>query len=240
MFSRFHIPNIDYSNGSTKLIVLILIIIILSFVINYLLSQSILGFSYRIFVAPGIIVHELSHATLCLLTGAKMTKMSFFDKNGGVVEHHPSKIPILGGILISVAPFVFGAALIYILSRKIGVSGVNLTSIEFTRQGLFHYFKSSFSGLEYHNPMTLILLYLILSIAVTMTPSAQDLRNIFFSILFLAVVAIIIYRFTTIRLGLVTIPYGIFTLFSTVVFLLIFSLVLSIVVYGISKIIKPV
>ncbi len=45
------------------------------------------GKIYRIFVTPGILVHELSHALACLLMGAKVTDMTIFDKEGGHVTH---------------------------------------------------------------------------------------------------------------------------------------------------------
>lgn len=235
-----HIPNFDFSSPFGKLIVLILFILVISFVINHLLENSFLGPSYRIFVAPGVILHELSHAFLCLLTGARITKISFFDKTGGSVEHRPSKIPVLGGVLISLAPFVFGAAAIYFLSRRLGINEVNLAVIDVSKTGIISFYRNALSGLNLVQWQTWIILYLVLSIAVTMTPSLQDFRNIIFSVLFLGIAIFLVYHFTAFRFSSLLVPQQAFILLSTVSLLLILGLTLSLIVYILSKIIKTV
>ena len=208
--------------------------------INFLLSQSILGMSYRIFVAPGVIIHELSHGFLCLLTGAKITKMSFFEKTGGHVEHQPSKLPILGQVLISLAPLFAGAVIIYFLSRKIGLSDVTIFDASLTKESLVQFVKNALSGFDIHNSRNWLIVYLVLSIAVTMTPSAQDMRNTFFSVATIGLILYAVVRYTSFSFMNIPVPAQAFTLLTTVLLLLLFGLALSIVFYVISKFIKPV
>lgn len=74
-----------------------------------------LGRGFRIFVAPGVIVHEYSHVLACLLMGARIEKIALFEKTGGYVRHSIPKIPkwppvvgpSIGMVVISFAP-IFG------------------------------------------------------------------------------------------------------------------------------------
>lgn len=218
---------------------LILLILIVSFLINLLLSQSILSSGYRIFVAPGVILHELSHAFLCLLTGAKITKMSFFEKNGGHVEHQPSKLPLIGQVLISLAPLFAGTIAIYFLSRKIGISDLHFSDLSWSKDSFVLFVKELFSGFNVHIAKNWIIIYLVLSIAVTMTPSVQDMRNTFFSIVIIGAILYLVIKYTKYSLLSVLIPSQVFALMLTVLILLIFGLLFSIVLYIVSKFIKP-
>ena len=141
MLSSLHLISMQQDTSIIKFLTLIVAIIFLSFFIDFLLSNSFFGGGYRVFVGPGIVLHELSHALLCFFTGAKINSISFFDKTGGSVQHKPSKIPILGPILISVAPFIFGAAVIFFLSRKIGIDGPNLAAVDISREGIIAFFR---------------------------------------------------------------------------------------------------
>ena len=223
-----------------KTTLIVLAILVLSFLINFLLSHSILGMSYRIFVAPGVILHELSHAFLCLLTGASITKLSFFEKNGGHVEHRPPKIPIIGQVLISLAPFVVGAVVIYFLSKLLGLSNINIVSGEISRSNFINFLSYTFQNVNFHSVKNIVIIYLVLSIAVTMTPSGQDLRNTLSSLVFIGLVIYLVDRFTNFSFMIISIPTEVIMLLSTVIFLLIFSALLSIVFYIVSKFIKPI
>lgn len=55
----------------------------------------------------GIFIHEFSHLIFCKLTGAKVFEFRV-ESNSGVVKHSPSKIPLLGDLLISLAPLFVG------------------------------------------------------------------------------------------------------------------------------------
>ena len=228
--------EIDYSTLFAKFVVIILLILITSFILDYLLSHSVLGKSYRIFVAPGVIIHELSHALLCAVTGARITKISFFDKEGGRVEHQSPKLPVLGPILISLAPFVFGSAVIYFLSKILGISGVDLSAIDISREGITPFVTSTLGSLNLESYKTWVIIYLVLSIAVTMTPSIQDFRNIIIYVVILSLLVWLAYKISPFNFFSLQIPNEIFTLLSNVLILLILSAGLGIIVFVISKV----
>jgi hypothetical protein len=67
-------------------------------------------------IAPGVAVHELSHALACLLTGAKIHSMVLFRSDGsGEVRHGPPKIKYIGDMLIALAPLAGGTACLLLL-----------------------------------------------------------------------------------------------------------------------------
>jgi hypothetical protein len=235
----FQFSNIEISPSVGKFLILIFAVVVMSFLINMLLSQTILGIGYRIFVAPGIILHELSHALLCLLTGAKISKISFFDRDGGEVKHSASSIPIVGQVLISIAPFFFGAMAIYFCSRKLGISGIDLGAIDVSKVGFLHYFTQTISNLKLDDYKTYIILYLVISIAVTMTPSWQDLRNIFLSAILILIISYFLIHYKVLYLSSIVVPQTVFTLFSVILFLLILAFIFSIIMFVLSKLIKP-
>lgn len=238
MLSKFHLISLQQDTAIVKFLTLIVLILVASFFIDFLLSRSVLGKSYRIFVAPGVIIHELSHAFVCLFTGAKMTRISFFEKDGGSVEHHPSKLPIFGPVAISIAPFVFGAVIIYFLSKKLGIEGTNLAAVDITKEGVAGFFRAALANLNFGDPKTSIIVYLVLSIAVTMTPSWQDLRNMIGSLIMVGIGGFLIVRFTSLNLSNLSVPPQAFVLLSTVFLLLLLALILSIIVFALSKAIK--
>ncbi len=106
---------------------------------------------------PGTIHHELSHALLALLTGARVTKISFFPKGNtlGHVDITTRGLPVLQSLQLSlsaVAPVLCGAA---------------------TESLLWHYAVPLCSELW----QIILLAYLMISILFHMTMSDQDLRN---------------------------------------------------------------
>ncbi|OQA04862.1 MAG: hypothetical protein BWY68_00083 [bacterium ADurb.Bin400] len=210
--------------------------------IDLFLSHSVFGKKYRLFVAPGVIIHEMAHAVLCLLTGARIKHIAFFDKNGGSVEHTPPRIPIIGQLLVSLAPLFVGFASIYFLSRYIGMREVSLANLEWSPRSfeqLLVIVQDMVSNIDVRNYINWALIYLMLSIAVTMNPSLQDIRNI--AIIIAAAVAGIagMYRFTEIRPNLdIALPDQAIIVLSTVVILLILSLVLSMIIYALSKLLR--
>ena len=200
-----------------------------------MLSYATGGF-YRIFVAPGIILHELSHAFFCLLTGAKVTAIDMFKKDGGEVKHGHSKVPILGPILISLSPFFIGAIAIFFLSRFIGFRSLDVTQVSFNAPGLLHWVIDSLKSIDFGSYRTIIAFYLVLSIAVTMTPSVVDMRNILFSILVLLLAAYIIIKYTSFRpdLSFLLRP-ELMSILVTILALLILAFIFSIVVFAIKN-----
>lgn len=222
----------------TQFTVLIVAIIVLSFGINMLLLYSVGGL-YRIFVAPGIILHEFSHAFACLITGAPIESINVFKKDGGEVKHGKSKVPVIGQLLISLAPFIVGALAIYFLSKLIGINSSSISN--FNISDAFGWVKNAFSNIDIADWKSWVAIYLVLSVAVTMTPSVQDMKNISLTIISLVIIGFILSRYLdwSLNLNFLSNP-ALITILSTTLILLLFGLVLSILVFAIKGIFKPI
>lgn len=231
--------HLDIHSDWFRLLVLIILTLLISFFVNFFLMGSVLGQSYRIFVVPGVILHELSHALFCLLTGAKIKRIALFDKEGGSVEHEQSKLPVLGPILISLAPFVAGSIAIFFFAKWLGLKEIDLTNLTFSYNDVISFAKSVFRQLDLTNYKNWVIVYLALSVAVTMSPSKQDIKNIAITLFIVAVVIFALVQFTSLNLGLSFVPVDkIILLLNTVIVLLILSLLLSIMIFALSKIFK--
>ncbi len=232
-------PQFSLDSKGTQLLIFVLAIIVLSWLINFLLFRSVFGSKYRLFVAPGVVLHEWSHAFFCLITGAKIKKIALFEKEGGYVEHEKSKLPVFGQILISFAPFMFGSVAIYFLAKLLGFSSMPF-SFELSSQpySIWNSIMPSLANYDYMKWQNWAVLYLVLSIAVTMTPSRKDFENVILSVIFVILAALAVYQFVPYNFSAMIMPDRLLALLTTTVFLLILSLGFSIVVYVLSRIVS--
>lgn len=236
--STFDPRKIDYSSQWVQLLVLIVAILLLSAIIDFILSHTIFGKSYRFFVAPGVVLHELSHAFFCLITGAKIKNINFFEPTGGSVTHEPPRIAFIGPVLIAFAPLLFGIALLFILSHWIGLNA-NFDLFHISVGSLASSMKDIISSIDFHNYVNWILFYLIFSIAITMTPSQQDFHNALLSLLVLAILVYVLFWIFNIHFDLSFIPLSkLLTVLSTVLVLLIFAALLSMIVYALTRVVN--
>ncbi len=126
---------------------------ILSYLIMHALGRlSRRYFTLRLILLPGVMVHELSHALACLVTGTPIASISFWTETGGSVVHHKPKYSIFTQPLISFAPFPLGIAAL---------------------GGLSHYLSHD------HLLISAILIFLMVSIAGTLAPSKTDFLSAF-------------------------------------------------------------
>ncbi len=231
--------HLNLHSYTSHFVLLLVWFLLISFLTNYFLVNSFLGTVYRIFVAPGVILHELSHALFCLITGAKITKISFFEKDGGSVEHTESKLPILGSILISSAPFFIGLIAIFFMARKLGLREVDLNAIKISYDSVIHFTKTILSQIDYHQRANWIVLYLAFSVLVTMTPSKKDLGNMTAALFLSGIVLFLIHTFIPFHINFGFVPVAqVLILLDTIMVLLILMLVLSMILYVLSKIAK--
>lgn len=124
------------------------------FVLRELVLRKLTTPFYYIILFPGVIVHELSHLLGCLVTLTPIKQVKFFSEKGGFVIHEKPPIKFIGEFIISVAPLVVGLFLVHNLASQI-------------------YLKS---GLQL-KPSSIIYLYFMLSIILTMMPSWKDVQN---------------------------------------------------------------
>ncbi len=145
------------ANPGVHLLLLLVGVLLLSYGVNYWLPRIFTGRTYRYLIAPGVIVHEYSHALGCLVTGARIREVRVFDERGGRVVHEEPRFALGQGI-ISVAP-IFGAAVtVYLLAVVLVPEFVGLRELVISSWQFF------------------LFAYLAGSIAAAMAPSRQDLR----------------------------------------------------------------
>lgn len=168
--------------------------------VNYLMSP-LFGRFWRLFVAPGVIVHELAHAFACLLTGAQILEINFWKVSGGHVMHTQPRLHILGPVLISFAPTLVMTIGLFALLPMLGGELDSLPwvqTVPASATDLFMgYFASLWLALRYLDWLTItpwLLVYGMLNVAVTITPSATDLHNAKWAFLALLIVTALLIR----------------------------------------------
>jgi hypothetical protein len=164
-----------------------IIVVIISRALDLLWSQVItVRIFYYVIRAPGVMVHELSHALGCLIMGAKIKKIVFFSKEGGLVTYSTPKLPYLGDMVIGTAPLfcipLVLAGCTWIFSLYLGCVfpplplGVQSTTDLFLLStGVIGMFTGNL--IVTFNPWFLLYLYLTLTLVLSLSPSMQDIRN---------------------------------------------------------------
>jgi hypothetical protein len=125
----------------------------------------------------GIFIHEACHALASIITGGKVASIRVTSTEGSV-SHYPSKIPVIGPILIALAPLFGGLALLGLVDHFWLKTGVNLDSSSISQA-----FVSFFSNLKLFSWQALVWLAICLNIGVMLGPSKQDLKNIWLIVL---------------------------------------------------------
>ena len=85
-----------------------------SFGIEKLWSKHINAKAVRLFLFPGAVIHELSHAFICLITGTTIKELNIFKLENGSIQYDRPKIPFLFDFFIATSP-IFGCAFVLIL-----------------------------------------------------------------------------------------------------------------------------
>ncbi len=148
-----------------------------SYLINWLLVRSVIRKYYRFFVAPGVLVHELSHALGCMATGAQIIEINFWKKTGGHVRHYEPQVPIIGETVIALAPIGGTFLFLAIFTRLMVPSLAELLGTESMLD------LNSLSKIGWSKWQTWTYLYLVTSLLATIAPSQTDLRYAIASLL---------------------------------------------------------
>jgi len=169
----------------------ILLILLLSTLLNVLWRWSLPHRWLLVFLWPGVVLHEMSHAAACLVTGAKIHEIKFFKAGGGYVLHEPSRIPVVGRVLISLAPLAGCTLALWALHGfldspiRMGLdfdvpSKLGWPALVELAEGIFGALEAAWRALaraDYGDPITWAFLYGLLSIAVSLSPSRADLTH---------------------------------------------------------------
>lgn len=141
-------------------------------------------------IAPGVAVHELSHAIACLLTGAKINKIVLFRFDGsGEVRHGKPKLKYLGDVMISLAPLAGGAACLWLLGilldtpvnfysvRASGVSPNTLNFLLVMIELVWDDLVLAITKTDWLSWKSWVFVYFAMCFTLSMGPSPQDLKN---------------------------------------------------------------
>lgn len=120
----------------------------------------------------GILIHETCHAIACYATGGKVVRMNV-NASFGSVEHYQPKIPIIGNILVSLAPLIGGLLIVGLLNKVLLASSIQVESIN-----IWDNMNEIFSSLNFASWQTWVLVFFFLNIGVLIGPSLTDLKHI--------------------------------------------------------------
>lgn len=185
-------------------IVMVSLLIILCIFQNHIFFKFFNKKALLIILAPGVMIHELSHAFSCLIVGAKIKKIKLFSLKGntlGYVSHTKPKIPILGQFLISIAPLIGCSLFLYFLAVLTNFpTDFNYTLSLKSKDAFTEFFKILKDAIDYisitdlKNWRTWFFLYFALSLSSSIAPSSKDFKNMLPNTLILGFIIYIIYR----------------------------------------------
>lgn len=189
------------------LVIYLIILALIGSAVNALMLP-VFGRRFRLFVAPGVILHELAHALACILVGAHVLEINFWKPSGGHVVHTQPKLQIIGPVLISLAPSLFMTLGLFLFAPAYpGLPYVTWTQA--VPQSVGALFGGYLSGigdtiinLNWFTFAPWLMIYLFLNLAVTITPSHTDLANSKWALLALALFIIFITKLINIEIPL--------------------------------------
>ena len=166
----------------------LILIFLTAYSLELLLIKTFSTKIFRIFVAPGIVVHELSHILGAKLSGSKIMDYRFFDPRGGFVKFTKPKIPVIGNSIVSFAPLFFGSIVILLLGLLLKIQISN-----FSNPPDFIEFLSIFQKVRINSIPNILLLYLIMSVSAALAPSKQDFAIAWKGMIPFVILTILIY-----------------------------------------------
>jgi len=162
---------------------------------------SMLGRVYWVVMAPGVALHELSHALACLVTLARINKLKLFGPKGGEVQHAPSKLGFVGQTIISLAPLAGCAGVLVLVGWLLSaplyrtVSAVPM-SVSLSPKGVGQFVESTLNGVwavargirysDWTSWKTYVFIYAAICLGICLRPSAADLRHSLLGLLVIA------------------------------------------------------
>ena len=139
------------------------------------LNYRVIRFLYYI----GALVHETSHAALCVLTGAKIEEFTVFAEQPRVV-HRKSKLPFVGELLISAAPIAGGLLFLFLVNHYVLGNYFTLPQV-----ADWHSWKSILgaplgflSQINILQWQSWVMIFLLFNAGAMLGPSTQDLKNV--------------------------------------------------------------
>lgn len=168
------------------------LIVFSSFGIEKLWSKYLKLRILKFFLFPGAVVHELSHALLCLVTGTTIKDLNILKLESSGVKYDKPKVPILFDFFIATAP-IFGCALVLILISIILGNPIRVNEslpheVTFSIKAIFDYAKNfldiiwltinAFWGRGFHTIGSIIFIIASIILTVSMAPHKGDIKYI--------------------------------------------------------------
>lgn len=185
-------------------------IIFLSFGIKVLWSKYAKERVLNVFLYPGTIVHQCSHAVMCLATGATITEFNILRLEDTDIKYDRPKIPVIGDFLIVFAPIAGCAAVLiaisYLLNDPVEVKTALPKDIKFTADGFFAFSKDTidaikitlfglWNGADFEDPRWIGFMIATIIFTVSMAPQRGDLKYLIPGIIVLAVTSFFIGKY---------------------------------------------
>ncbi|MGR3319037.1 MAG: hypothetical protein ACUZ8O_11240 [Candidatus Anammoxibacter sp.] len=164
----------------------LLVIIFLSYVIERLWVKYINSKVLKFFLFPGSVAHVLSHALLCLVTGATIRNLNIFNFKNNEIQYERPKIRYIFDFFIVVAP-IFGCGIILLflaahLGSSVGENQHIPSSIEWKDNvnSLAETIKTTltifWSDINHHKIAPLIFIILSIIFTVSMAPKSSEFK----------------------------------------------------------------
>jgi hypothetical protein len=150
----------------------IIIILILGYITVYIRENWLKAKWLKPLTWLGIFIHESCHALASIITGGKVASIKVTSTEGSV-SHYPSKVPVIGPMLVALAPLIGGVIIIgslnyFWLKANLGLNSTDIIQV----------FKQFLASLDFFSWQILVWLALCLNVGVMLGPSKQDLKNI--------------------------------------------------------------
>lgn len=161
--------------------IVILLITAFGYVSNFLnwryLNYKITHLLYYI----GALVHETSHAILCVFTGAKIKEFVVFSDQPHVT-HQKSKLPFLGELLISAAPIAGGLLFLFLVNRFLLGDYFTMPAISFSSwrdwRNLLDALLALLAQINLLQWQSWVAIALSFNVGAMLGPSVRDLANV--------------------------------------------------------------
>jgi len=152
------------------------LIALLGYISNWL-NWRYLNYSVvRLLFYVGAFLHELSHVIFCRLTGATITGGNIFSRKPHVIHSKPA-FPLIGQLLISLAPIIGGLLFLFLINKYYLVNYFEIPQFS-DWQSVLIAPLNLLSQINLLGWQSWLMILLFLNIGAMIGPSLQDLKNI--------------------------------------------------------------
>lgn len=176
----------------------LLVIVFLSYGVERLWVKHINNRFLRILLFPGSVAHVLSHAILCLITGATIRNLNIFRFENNEVQFERPRIKVVGNFLIAAAP-IFGCGVAILFLAKFLGSSVNENQHIPNNIGWYDNVRSLSDSIKItllafwreindHKAYPLLFIFLSIIFTVSMAPKREEFKFLILGLIVLAAI----------------------------------------------------